>query len=398
MAAAVMLAETETTASIRVTTTVFVALRTIEIFSIEMWNGVSFCLEEEFKMKRTKILMAAMVVLSFVFLSCEKKQDVIKIGAVLPLSGNLAQLGESGRTGLSLAEEYINSKHGNKKIEFLFEDGMANPTKSISAVKKLKTLDKIDIVFSIISAVELSIVPIQEKERFLMFSHSSHPQLSNVNDLFFRQSQTVQQESDFILSHIDSTATITICYMSDDYGVAFEKEMQSKIRQNRIKSTISFLPSESNFATIAKKAIDSKSDKIVISAGGKNIADLVRKLREQNYHGEIITTLAYVVSGANNSTKDVQNLTMVNFKKVTIEEEFENFIIAYEKKTRKKIGTAELMFFNSAWIVYLNSSNGNAPQQISAEIKKHMTQNILGNTVTITSTNDILPELEIIRQ
>lgn len=348
-------------------------------------------------MKKAVIWAVAMA-FSLGFWSCQEKRDVVKIGAVLPLSGNLAQLGESSKTGLLLAEEYINSKNGNKKIEFLFEDGKANPTASINAANKLITLDKINIVFSIISAVDLSIVPIQEKERFLMFSHSSHPQLGNVNDLFFRQSQTVQQESDFILSHIDSAATLAICYMNDDYGVAFEKEMQSKVQPNRIKSVISFLPSESNFATIAKKAIDAKSDKIVISAGGKNIADLVRKLREQNYSGEIITTLAYIVSGANNSTKDIQNLAMVNLKKVAMEKEFEEFVQAYEKKASKKIGTAELIFFNSAWIVYSNSSNSDAPQQISAEIKKHTTQNILGNTVTITSTNDILPELEIIKQ
>ncbi|MDR1601698.1 MAG: ABC transporter substrate-binding protein [Tannerella sp.] len=327
-----------------------------------------------------------------------RKQEVVRIGAILPLSGNLAQLGESGRTGLLLAEEYINSKNNNKKIKFLFEDGKANPTASINAANKLITLDKIDIVFSIISAVELSIVPIQEKEHFLMFSHSSHPQLSNVNDLFFRQSQTVQQESDFILSNIDSIATLTICYMSDDYGVAFEKEMQGKIQPNRIKSVVSFLPTESNFATIAKKAIDAKSDKIVICAGGKNIADFVKKLREQNYSGEIITTLAYIVSGANKNTKDVKNLSMIDFKKVTVDKEFEDFIHNYKTKTGEKIGTAELMFFNSAWIVYTNSINGNMPQQISAEIKNHTTQNILGNIVTITNTNDILPELEIIKQ
>jgi branched-chain amino acid transport system substrate-binding protein len=327
----------------------------------------------------------------------DNKQEIVKIGAVLPLSGNLAQLGESGKTGLLLAEEYINSKN-NKKIKILFEDGKANPTASINAANKLIIFDKINIVFSIISAVELSIVPIQEKEHFLMFSHSSHPQLSNVNNLFFRQSQTVQQEADFILSNIDNTATLTVCYMSDDYGVAFEKEMQNKFHQNRIKSNISFLPTESNFATIAKKAIDSKPDKIVICAGGKNIADLVKKLREQNYNGEIITTLAYIVSGASNNTKDVKNLSMIDFKQITVEKEFEDFIHNYEIKTGKTIGTAELMFFNSAWIVYTNSISGNTPQQISVEIKNHTTQNVLGNIVTITNTNDILPELAIIKQ
>ncbi|MDR0867416.1 MAG: ABC transporter substrate-binding protein [Planctomycetota bacterium] len=356
-------------------------------------------------MKTRKIPAIAIVVIitigiiSYLHRGNEQKRDdaIIRIGAVLPLSGNLAQLGESGKAGLLLAEEYINSKNG-KRIKIYFEDGKGNPTASVNATNKLIVVDKIDIMFSIISAVELSIVPIQEKYKFLMFSHSSHPELSGVNNLFFRHSQTVQQESDFIISNMDDVSPITLCYMQDDYGIAFENEMRNKLRSDRIKASISFLSSETNFSTIAHKIKDSQPDKVVICAGGRNISNLVKKLREQNYGGEIITTLAYIVSGANATTKDINGLSMIDFKPINMDKEFGDFVHRYENDNGKKIGTAELMFFDSAWIVYANSVNGNAPNEISSAIKKQTTQDILGNFVTVTDTNDILPELIFIKQ
>lgn len=343
------------------------------------------------------------IVFLFVFIifsvSCEdKSHDSIKIGAVLPLTGNLAILGESAKTGLLLAEEYINSCSNNTRyIEFVLEDGQGNPTNSINALNKLMMYDKTDIVFSIVSAVDLSIIPIQKKNKFLMFSHSSHPQLSNVDSFFFRHSQTVEQEADFIMKRIGS-ATLTICFMQDDYGVAFDRVIKTIANEGQTKGSISFLPNESNFATIAKKIIDSKSDKVIICAGGKNISDLVRKLKEQNYQGEILTTLAFIVSGANLTVQNISNLTMVDFKKLDLNQDFLKFIKAFEQKYNKKIGTSELMFFNSAWLVYNNSTFGDTPEKISIEISKCDSVNILGNKVTVERTNDILPELVFIEK
>lgn len=335
----------------------------------------------------------------FLIFSCENRsQNSIKIGVVLPLTGNLSALGESAKTGLILAEEYINSNtYNNTKVQFIYEDGQGNPTKSINALNKLIMYDKTNIIFSIISSVDLSIVPIQKDKKFLMFSHSSHPHLSNVDPLLYRHSQTVEQEIDIIMHRID-TASFAICYMLDDYGVAFNDLLQNSTIKHQIKSSISFLPNESNFTTIVKKVIDSSPEKIVICAGGTNISNLITKLKEQNYQGEIITTLAFSVSGANKIIKDVPNVTMVDFKKLELDPEFAKFISDFEKKHNKIIGTSELMFFNSAWLVYNNSNIAATPISISNEISKSDSVNILGNKIIIKKTNDILPELMLNEQ
>ena len=113
------------------------------------------------------------------------KKDTVQIGAVLPMTGNLSSVGESASHGLRMAEEYVNKYYPERQLKIQIEDGMGNTASSISAVNKLVTIDKISTVFSIVSSIDLALIPIHQKQGTLMFSHASHPSLSAVDSLFF---------------------------------------------------------------------------------------------------------------------------------------------------------------------------------------------------------------------
>lgn len=330
--------------------------------------------------------------------STEDNNDFVQIGAVLPMTGNLSSVGESANNGLKMAEEYVNKYYPDRKLKILVEDGMGNTASSISAFNKLVTIDKISSIFSIISSIDLALIPIHQKQGTLMFSHASHPSLSAVDSLFFRHSQTVSQEVSFILNNVDTTSNFALCYMNDDFGVAFSHALNNLLGKRKLIADFPFPANETNFQTLARKIIRSGAKKIIVCAGGKNISNLIIKLREQNYQGEIITTLSYVVSGAGVLTSDIHNLTMVNFKKAELVKDLAAFVKDFEKRNGCKIGTAELIFFNSAMIVYLNSNNGSDPTSVANEIKRHSELDILGSHIEIAVTNDILPELIMERQ
>lgn len=324
--------------------------------------------------------------------------DTIKIGAILPLTGDVAALGESAQNGLLLAEKIANKDDTKYKLKFYFEDGVGNPAKSVSAAIKLLSMNKINILFSTVSRVDMALVDIQRKYNFLMFSHAAHPALSNIDSLFFRNSQTVQQESKFICEQFDSNSTIALCYMDDDFGVAFSKELNKNIPLAKLKASFAFPVDETNFTTLAKKIIESNANTVVICAGGKNVSSLVRKINEQNFEGKIITSLSYIVSGANELTSDIKNLSMVDFKKANMASDFRRAVSEFEKEYDCHIGTTELMFFHSAMIVYNNySSQNNQPNSLARKIKEKPVINICGSTLTITEDNDILPELTIVK-
>jgi len=98
-----------------------------------------------------KGLMLAGVVFTVIFclgLSPTLAQDTIKIGIVLPLTGDQAKFGEIEKFSFDLALNEINAAGGvkGKKLEFLIEDDTGRPEVGRSVVEKLITKDKVVMV------------------------------------------------------------------------------------------------------------------------------------------------------------------------------------------------------------------------------------------------------------
>ena len=75
-------------------------------------------------------------------------QDVINIGAVLPLTGPSATVGEDIRRGVMMGVDKVNAEGGiqGKKLNVIVEDSANNPTTALSAARKLANVDKVPAV------------------------------------------------------------------------------------------------------------------------------------------------------------------------------------------------------------------------------------------------------------
>ena len=142
-------------------------------------------------MKRTLCWMLILgIVISLGMLSCTKKEKEIKIGAILPLTGDIAVYGQKMKNGIDLAVKHINSKGGidGKQIKVLYEDDQGEPKASVAAVQKLITIEKIPVIIGgAISATALPTVPIADKKKVVLFSPAATtPKLSGMSRYFFR--------------------------------------------------------------------------------------------------------------------------------------------------------------------------------------------------------------------
>jgi branched-chain amino acid transport system substrate-binding protein len=327
-----------------------------------------------------------------------KTTENVKIGAVLPLTGDAAFLGKSGQRGLLLAEKYINDNRiigYNRNIKIIFQDGMADPKTSLGALNHLLLVDRVNIVFSIISSVDLSILPIQKKEHFLFISHATHPSLSGINDLVFRHSPTVEQEFKIIQNSKAFSSPTILLYMNDDYGEAFKK-LAVERRLIKESSIYSFAKGEVDFKALATKALLNKSRSIIICGTGKNLSALVKTLREQGYNGRILTSLGFKVSGAYDICKSDKFLSFVDFENQHINQKYKSIIDFYKQKYHSDITVSELIFFNSALMIAESIQKKNAaPNAIAFNLKKTKTFKAMGEDVTISPKNDMLPKLVI---
>jgi branched-chain amino acid transport system substrate-binding protein len=101
--------------------------------------------------------------------------EEIKLGALLPLSGNLATIGINSRNGMELAKIDLVKENQKRNISYIFEDS-CYPKETIPAFSKLTNIDNIDMLgisFCIVGFVPL--IPEVQKEKIVAFSAPASP-------------------------------------------------------------------------------------------------------------------------------------------------------------------------------------------------------------------------------
>ena len=165
--------------------------------------------------KTTKTILwviAAIIVIGLVWYAVSKKsetvtkeEETIKIGAVLPLSGNLASLGEATKSGLMAAQEKINNTNSGWRVEIIFEDSQSNAQVAVTAVQKLINIDKVNALAVYGSQFAYATAPIAQENKIVQLSYLMDSQLAknyNYSVVFFPTYETeVSLMADYILKN-----------------------------------------------------------------------------------------------------------------------------------------------------------------------------------------------------
>ena len=187
-------------------------------------------------MAKKHIIIGAVLLLAVIAGAClqDTQSDEIKIGSILPLTGDLAVYGENMKNGMDLAVLQINEQGGinGKNLVVIYEDDQGDPKSSVSAFQKLITVDKVPVVVGVpFSSSALPIAPIADKEEVVLFSvAASSPDLTGISKYFFRNWPSDTYEGammgEFTADEL-KLQNISVLYANDEWGVGilqvFEK-------------------------------------------------------------------------------------------------------------------------------------------------------------------------------
>ena len=131
----------------------------------------------------------------------ENTKPVVKIGVILPLSGNNTVMGESYKNLflMRLDEVTENSKF---KYEIIFEDDQFNIKKEIIAAQKLINIDNVDVVFTSSAGGEEAIADIARGKNTIVFSNLWDKNLPKNNDFFFNYVPTPEQHAEVLAQEL----------------------------------------------------------------------------------------------------------------------------------------------------------------------------------------------------
>jgi branched-chain amino acid transport system substrate-binding protein len=258
-------------------------------------------------MKRKNIIgwvigIAVVGILIIVSLAKQNKQpETIKIGAILPLTGDISEYGQRVKRGIELAVEEINSM-SPRKLQIIYEDSKGSSKEGVSAAYKLINSDKVKfIIGAVSSSVTLSIVPFIHKHKVLLFSPaSSSPKLSGISEFFIRNWPSDVLEAKVLASYAYDKLNIKkvcIFYVNNDYGIGLMEEFTKtfKNKGGKILGVESYPLNNTNFKNIIVKYknIFKEIDAIYLAGYHKDMAFATKHLREEGYKGMLLANADY---------------------------------------------------------------------------------------------------------
>lgn len=356
-------------------------------------------------MKRSRFLLHIALVAFFAFVmisvnGCtDKKPDAISIGAILPLTGPAAQMGQEMQRGQLLAKEYWNNnrdKHKTPNVNLIIEDSKSTPKDALSAYMKLRT-QNVSIFTANLSSVCLALLPKASEEDILLFADAAQPEITkNPNPRVFRNSSTSELEAQEISKSLlqKKINKVSILYINHDYGLGFLKELQKTLEPKIDIADISFDANTQDYRPFSFKALQNKPEAIIIVGIGKSIGLLIRSLRTLEYTGDIYTNIGYLLTGGREAAGNARKGIYYTEMKVPITEPGKWAKVEYEKRYEKSIPAEALLEFNTISLIALASKNTNFdPMDLSNNMKSAVNE-LLGPG-RLNSKGDILPDMVV---
>ena len=241
-------------------------------------------------------------------LSCDRKSSVadgdrVVIGAILPLTGTGAVWGENSRKGMELARKEVNATGGinGKKLEIVYEDTQGFPQVAVSAIKKLISVDKVQVVLGCAtSSATLAAAPIAKRNHVVLFSPgASSPKLSDAGPYFFRNFPSDAIEAPEIARMVFkklNVKMVAILYVNNEFGKGQEQAFRQEFEHlgGKVVATEAFAQEASDFRTQITKIKDSNHEAIFLPGYPREMSTVLRQLAESGIKVPIVCPSAVV--------------------------------------------------------------------------------------------------------
>jgi branched-chain amino acid transport system substrate-binding protein len=190
-----------------------------------------------------KMLLIGLALAAFLAPGPATAQEAIKVGLVLPLSGDQAKFGEIEQQSFDLALEEINADGGikGKKLQFLFADDTGNPEVGRTVMEKLIQKDRVVMLGGgYASSVTYAMAGVAQQNRvpFLINTGSADVITEKGYDYIFRLNPPVSEYAsglESFLAEVVKPKTAVILHESSLFGTQGAKAFKQTCDRLGIK-------------------------------------------------------------------------------------------------------------------------------------------------------------------
>jgi branched-chain amino acid transport system substrate-binding protein len=227
------------------------------------------------------IVAIALIVFGFTIQSTRTETAPIKIGVILPLSGDLSFIGEPAKYGAEMAlENFKDTKH---KYELVFEDDQFDGKKAVTAAQKLISVDKVNVLVTFGSSGGNSVKPLAETNKILHFTVASDQKIADGKYNFNHWTSPKEEVTTMVAELIkNNIKTVSILTMNQDGMISTTNELKEQLKNTNIRiiDDEKFNVGTRDFRTLAAKVKLNQPEQIIMVNYSPELEILGRQIRE----------------------------------------------------------------------------------------------------------------------
>jgi branched-chain amino acid transport system substrate-binding protein len=243
-------------------------------------------------MKRHLAVLAGVLLLAApcAALAQAGSKGAVKVGVLLPLTGNTAWAGKTNRIAAAIAAEEVNAQDlaGGYKIELVFGDSQCEPRPAHDQAQRLISQEKVQLLIGEwCSSASVAVAQVANDEKVpLLVNISTADQIagdagpyafqSSMQNRYSQQREAALLEKDFKFE------SVAIVVENNDFGLTFRKNMVALMQKAGKKVVLDVTQDRNDtnwYATITRIPA-SRPDLVIVSISAVQAANFVKQYAE----------------------------------------------------------------------------------------------------------------------
>lgn len=251
-------------------------------------------------MTRNAKLLGAVSALSLVMAASAAQAQPLRIGALMPLTGDLQAYGESSRNGVELAVKEINEAGGvlGEDIELEVSDTQTEPQAGVDAAQRLVSVSGAHaLVGALSSGVTIPVASsVARAEEVPQISNAStSPEITGLDDddFLFRTvpSDAFQGNALAQVTEGEGVTSVSIMYINNDYGEGLAEAFESAFEElgGTVEETTAYEPGQSSYRG-ELRSIRADGASLLLIGYPENGQTILRQSLEGGYFDSFVFT------------------------------------------------------------------------------------------------------------
>lgn len=284
-----------------------------------------------------------------------KANEPIKIGAILPLTGEGTSYGDVWKKSIELGKGEIEAKYG-QKIEIIYEDSQMKPADAATAASKLINTDKVKAIIIGTSRESLAVAPIAEANKVLMITAGTGAEISKAGDYVFRTSPSDLYQgndlADFAVKK--GYAKMATLFLNDEYGKGITDVFGQRLESigGKVVAKEEFqAQGVSDYKTQLTKIAKEKASAILMIASQNQYPLIFKQMRELGMNLPVLTGEGFKDQVILDNMKDLAEGVTFTALIDPKTPEGERFYSLYKEKYISEPGVYATAFYDNAELI-----------------------------------------------